>query len=76
MFNIGENEFIFSGIIDNMVYYNPNNYKRVGYAVNLCDGNYENDFDVAIVDTGIERNNINSGCIYNNINNIQQNLTL
>lgn len=57
-----------------MVYYNPNHYKCVDYTVNLCDGNYKNDLDAAIVDIGIEENNINSDCVYSNIDKVCQNL--
>lgn len=52
-----------------MVYCNPYYYKYVGYVIHLCNSNYENDFNAPIVDTGIEKDNINSVCIYRNINN-------
>ena len=58
-----------------MLYCNPDHYKCMGYTVDLCDSNYENNFDIAIADISIERDNINSGCVYSDINNIQQNLT-
>lgn len=76
LLNIWEDKFIPSGIIDNMVHCNPNHYKRMCYAVDLCDSNYENDFDITIENTSIERDNINSGCVYSNINNLRENLTL
>ena len=58
-----KDEFILSDIMDSMVYCNSNQHKREGYATDLCDGNFENNFDAAIVSTGIKRNHINSGCI-------------
>lgn len=69
LINIWKDKFISSGIINNMVHCNPDHYKSVGYVVDLYNSNYKNNFDAAIVDTGIEGNNINSGCIYSNINN-------
>lgn len=58
---------------DNMVYCDLDYYKRIGYKVDFCDGNYENDLNFTIADKGIEGNNINSGCVYRNIDNIRQN---
>lgn len=76
LLNTWENKFISFGITENMIYCNFNYYKRVSYVVDLCDSNNENNLDVAIADTGIEEDNINSGCVYSNINNLWQNLTL
>lgn len=40
------------------------------------NSNFKNNFNTVIAATGIEENHINSGCIYNNINNQRQNFTL
>lgn len=48
----------------------------MGYAADFSDGNYENDFDIAIADISIERDHIHNGCVYSNINNRRQNPTL
>lgn len=56
-----------------MIYCNPDYYGCMGYAIDLYDSNYENDLNAAIINTGIERDNINNGCIYSNIDNIRQN---
>ncbi len=59
--------------MDGIVYYNAHQHKRKGYATNLNDGNFENDLDATIVGIGIKEDHINSGCVYSNINNQQQN---
>ncbi len=58
-----EGEFISSEIMDNIIHCNANQYEREGYITDLNDDNFENDLDVAIAGTGIERDYINSGCI-------------
>lgn len=71
-----EDKFISSGIMDSIIYRNSDQYKREDYATDLNDSNFENDFNTAIACTGIEGNHINSGCIYNDIDNQQQNSIL
>ncbi len=63
-----EDEFIPSGIMDNIAHCNADLYEREGYATNLNDGNFENDLDTAIAGTDIEGDHINSGCVYSDIN--------
>lgn len=63
-------------ITDNIVYCDLDYYKRVGYVVNLYDCNYKNDLDATIADTSIEENHINSICVWSNIDDERQNLTL
>ena len=48
----------------------------MNYTVDRYDNNYENNFDATIADTDIKRNNINSGCIHNNIDNERLNPNL
>ncbi len=62
-----EDEFIPSGIVDNIVHCNADQHEREGYVTDLNDGNFENDLDAAIVGTGIERDHIHSGCVFNDI---------
>ena len=69
-------EFIPFGIMDSIVYCNSDQHKHESYATNLCNSNFENNFDTAIASIGIERDHINSGCIYSNIDNERQNSTL
>lgn len=57
--------------MDNIVYCNSNQQKRGGYATHLNNGDFENDLDAAIINTGIERNHINSDCVFSNIDNQQ-----
>lgn len=45
----------------------------MGYAVDFYNGYYKNDLNIAIADTSIERDNINSGYVYSNIDNVHQN---
>ncbi len=59
-----------------IVNYNDDQHERKGYATDFNDDNFENDLDIFITSTDIERNRINSGCVYSDINNQQQNLTL
>ena len=75
LFDIWEDKFISSSITNNIVHYDLNHYKRVSYAIYFSDGNYESDLDATITDTSIEEDNINSSCIYSNIDNVRQNLT-
>lgn len=62
--------------MDCIIYCNIDQHKHEGYATDLNNGNFENDFNVAIAGTDIEKNYINSGYIYSNINDQQQNPTL
>lgn len=62
--------------MDSIVYYNANQSKCESYGTDLNDGNFRNDLDAIIVGTGIERDYINSGYVYNDINNQRQNSTL
>ena len=66
-----ENKFILSSIMNSIIYYIANQHKREGYIIDLNDGNFENDFDVVIMGTSIERNHINSGCKYNDIDDLR-----
>lgn len=76
LFETWDDKFIFSDIIDTMVYCNSNQHKREGYATEFYDDNFENDLDTGIASVKIERDYINSGCIYNDIDNGRQNSTL
>ena len=69
LFKTWEDKFIPFGIIDSIIYCNANQFKRENYAINFNDGNFENDFDAAIVGIDIERDHINSSYIYSDINN-------
>ncbi len=60
LLEIWEVEFMLFGIMDSIVHYNTNQYKRKGYVTDLNDGNFGNNFDVAIVSAGIEEDHINS----------------
>ena len=68
-----EDEFILFGIMNSIVHCNSNQHECKGYLTDLCDGNSENNLDAAIASTGIERDHINSGCVYSNINDKRQN---
>ncbi len=69
-----DDKFIPSDIMDTMVHCDFNQYKRQGYAIDLCD--FENNLDAAIANAGIEGDHINSVCVYSNIYNGRQNPTL
>ena len=69
MLKTWKDKFIPSKIIDSIVHYNANQYKREGYTTELNIGNFENDLDTTIADTSIEKNHMYSGYIYININN-------
>lgn len=71
-----EDKFIPSDIMDSIVHYNADQHKRETYATDLNDGHFENDLDVAIAITGIEKDHINSSCVYSNIDDQRQNFTL
>ena len=71
-----DDEFIPSGIINNIVNCNFNYYKHWGYTDNICEDNYENDFHAAKMDIEIKGHHIQSGCVYSNIDDGRQNLTL
>lgn len=62
--------------MDTIVHYNFDQYKQQGYATNFCDNNFKNNFNIGIVNIGIERDQINSSCVYSNINNLKYNLVL
>lgn len=68
--------FFSSGIMDNIVHYNVNQHKCEDYTTDLNDNNYENDFDAAIAGTGMERDHINNGCVYSDIDNQWKNFIL
>lgn len=53
--------------------YDPNSQKREGYATLLCDNNFKNNL---IANTKIEKDQLHSGCMYSDINNRKQDLTL
>lgn len=59
-----------------MVICDPNNYKQKGYITNLNNGNVENDLNTAIVYTKMGNDQIYNKCIYSNVNNIKQNISL
>lgn len=46
-----------------MIYYNFNQHKLEGYAIDFYDGNFKKNLDATIVNTGIKRNHFNSGYI-------------
>ena len=69
LLKIWKDKFISSGIMDNIVYCNANQYKRKRYVTDLNDNNFENDLNAAIVGISIEGDHINSGCIYSDIDN-------
>ena len=71
-----EDKFIFSNIMNSIVHCNANQYKCEDYATDLNDSNFENGLDAVIAGTGIERDHINIGCVYSDIDNQHQNLTL
>lgn len=59
-----------------MIYCNFDQHKREGYATDFCNSNFENNFNAVIAGISIEKDYINSSCIYNNIDNRRQNSTL
>lgn len=70
LLNTWEDKFIPFGIIDNIVYCNPDCYKQMDYTVNFYDCNYKND-NAATANISIERNYIYNSYIYSNIDNRQ-----
>ncbi len=64
-----EEKFICSDIMHSIMHYNTNQHKREGYVTELNNGNFRNDLNAVIVGTGIDRDHINSSCIYNDIDN-------
>ena len=62
--------------MDSIVHYNVNQRKCESYVTNLNDSNFENDLNTTIASTSIERDYINTGCVYNDIDNQRQNLIL
>lgn len=75
MVDILKDEFISSDITDNIIYYNPNYYKYMGYILDYYNTK-KNDLDIAIIDISIEKYHTYNSCIYKNINNWWYNLTL
>lgn len=51
--------------MNSIFYYNANQHKYKSYAIDFNNSNFENDLNTAIVDTYIEEDHINSGCVYN-----------
>lgn len=73
LLKIWEDEFISFNIMDSIIHCNVDQYKRESYTTDLNDSNFENDLNTAIASTIIEKNYINSGCVYSDIDNQQQN---
>lgn len=67
LFNIWDNEFIYSDITNIIVNCNFNYYKHLNYIANICKNNYKNNLYSVIVDIKIKRNYINSGYEYSTI---------
>ena len=53
--------------MDSIIHCNANQHKRQNYVTDLSDNNFENNFDVIITNINIEGDHINSGYIYNDI---------
>lgn len=53
--------------MDSIVYYNVDQHKHEDYTTELNDSNFENHLNAVLVGTSIERDHINSGCIYSDI---------
>lgn len=70
-----DDKFISSDIIDIIVDCNSDQHKQEGYAIDFCNGNFENNLDTAISYVGIEGDHINFGCVYSNIDNRKPNLS-
>ena len=51
---------------------NSDSKEQEGYAVLLCDDNFENDLDAAKADTKIKADQLHSGYVYSDINNERQ----
>ena len=58
-----------------IVYCNSDQHKQQDYTTDSYNSNFENDLNIAIASIEIEKDHINSGYIYSNINNRRQNLT-
>ncbi len=71
-----DEQFILFSIMDTMVDCNSDQYKQQNYATNLYNGNFKNNFNATIASAGIEGDHINFGCVYSDIDNRRQNLTL
>lgn len=56
-------------IINNIVYYDPNDYQHMNYAIDFCNNTYEINFDTTIANIQIKKDYIYNSCIYNNIDN-------
>lgn len=68
MLKTWKDKFIPTGIIDSIVHYNTNPDKREDYITDLNNNNFENDFNATRAGISIERDHINNGYIYNNMN--------
>ncbi len=55
--------------MDSIIYYNTDQYKYESYVTDLNNGNFENNPNDTLVGAGIERNHINNGYIYSDIDN-------
>lgn len=55
-------------MINNLVLYDSGNQKHENYIALLCNNNFENNFDIVIVDIKIKMDQLYIGCIYSNIN--------
>lgn len=62
--------------MDNINHYNFNLYKCKDYTINFYKSNFENNLDTTILSIGKEGKYLNSGYIYNNINDNWQYLIL
>ena len=58
MLKIWEDEFIFSYIMDSMIYFNANEYKCKSYTTDLNNGNIENNLNTTIVSISIKKDYI------------------
>lgn len=76
LLDIWKKLFIPFSITNNIIYCNCNHYKYASFAANLCNSNFEKNFNTAIADTKKRKNYIYSGYVYNDINNRWENLTL
>ena len=55
--------------MNSIVYCYADQHEREIYATGLNDGNFENNLNTTIAGTGIERDHINTSCIYSDIDN-------
>lgn len=69
MLEIWKDKFISFNIINNIIHWNSIKHKHENYTTDLNDGNFENNCNAAIASTSIEKNYINSGFVYSDIDN-------